>query len=177
MPVWDWLVRATHWALVLCVSTAWISTLDGVGFGPHENAGLVAGALVAVRLAWGRFGSRYARLSQFVQGPRATAQYARQVWQHTEQRHIGHNPLGGWMALALWATVAALAVSGWLYTTDAFWGEAWLDQLHRLLGWLLLALIAGHLAGVALTSRRHRENLVRAMITGHKPPPGPHDVA
>lgn len=176
MQVWDLFVRLVHWGVAACVAVAWISTLNDVGFGPHENAGLLAGALVFGRLLWGARGQSHASLLRFVHGPRATWAYARQVWHGTERRHMGHNPLGGWMALALWACVLALAFTGWLYTTDAFWGEAWLDQLHRLLGWCLLGLIAAHLAGVAFTSRRHRENLVRAMIDGRKPPPGPNDV-
>lgn len=176
MRVWDPVVRGVHWGVAACVATAWLSTLDGVGFGPHENAGLIAGALVAGRLLWGARGRTHASLRQFVRGPRVTWTYATQVWRGTERRHLGHNPLGGWMALALWTCVLALAVTGWLYTTDAYWGEAWLDQLHRRLGWLLLGLIAAHLAGVAFTSWRHGENLVRAMIDGHKPAPNADDV-
>lgn len=177
MKVWDPVVRLTHWLVATCVGVAWVSSLDGVGFGPHENAGLFAGALVLVRLVWGFCGSHHARLKQFLRGPAATWHHATEVWRRADPRHIGHNPLGGWMAIALWLCVLSLAASGWLYTTDAFWGEAWLNQLHLVLAWLLLALVGLHLCGVLWTSLRHRENLVRAMVTGNKPAPGPHDVA
>ena len=41
----------------------------------------------------------------------------------------------------------------------------------------LVALIALHLAGVAFTSWRHRENLVAAMLSGRKRPEEPGDIA
>ena len=81
------------------------------------------------------------------------------------------------MVLALLACVAALGTTGWLYTaTDLFWGEAWLESLHAILAWLLLALVAMHVAGVVFTSLRQRENLVRAMVDGAKPAPQPGDI-
>lgn len=176
MKVWDRPVRLLHWVLVAAVATAWLSTL-GWGFArAHEPAGYVALAVVALRVFWGFAGSRPARFSRFVRGPRAVLRYAVQICAGREARHIGHNPLGGWMVLLLLACVAGLGLTGWLYTTDQFWGMAWLDQLHQALAWALLALIALHLAGVLFTSLRHRENLVAAMFSGDKPPPGVNDI-
>jgi len=173
--VWDAGVRSLHWALVASVAAAWLTTLAWLGW--HEATGYAAAAVVALRLAWGFAGGRYARFAQFVRGPAATASYAASVLARREPRHIGHNPLGAWMVLALLACVAALGLTGWLYTRfDMFWGEPWLDQLHAFLGWLLLGLIALHLAGVAYASLRHRENLARAMVDGDKPAPQPGDV-
>lgn len=176
VKVWDPLVRVLHWTLVAAVATAWCSTL-GWGFVRwHEPAGYVAIAVVVTRLAWGFAGSRHARFAQFVRGPRATLRYAARLPRHEEPRYLGHNPLGGWMVLLLLAWVGSIGFTGWLYTTDAFWGEAWLDQLHSALAWGLLVLITLHVAGVVFTSRRHRESLVRAMLSGRKPAPGPGDV-
>jgi cytochrome b len=81
------------------------------------------------------------------------------------------------MVLALLANLSLLGFTGWLQTTDMFWGYAWLAYLHKYLGWALLALVALHVGGMLWTSWAHRENLARAMVTGGKAPPGPHDVA
>ncbi|MFT3813686.1 MAG: cytochrome b/b6 domain-containing protein [Acidovorax sp.] len=175
MRVWDAPVRLLHWGLVAAVATAWWSRND---IGPlHENTGYVVIALLAARLAWGFRGSRYARFAQFVRAPRETLAYARAALAGHAPRYIGHNPLGGWMVLALLANLGLLGFTGWLYTTDMFWGYGWLANLHKCLGWALLGLIALHVAGMLWTSWQHRENLVRAMVTGSKAPPAGDDVA
>jgi cytochrome b len=85
-----------------------------------------------------------------------------------EPRHLGHNPLGGWMTVILLLTVALVGLSGWLYTTDRFWGVEWVERLHSTLADALLALAAVHVAGAIYASFRHRENLVAAMVHGRK---------
>lgn len=176
VAVWDGLVRLLHWLLVLSVALAWTSTLGWGILKAHEPAGYVALAVVVLRLVWGFVGSRPARFVHFVRSPNAVRHYALQLKSRSEPRYVGHNPLGGWMVLLLLAVVGALGITGWLYTTDYFWGTAWLDQLHGALAWTLLVLIAGHLGGVLLTSYRHGENLVSAMINGRKPAAAPGDV-
>jgi cytochrome b len=173
--VWDLAVRTLHWALVASVALAWLTTTAAGHW--HQPVGYVALALVFVRTFWGAAGSRYARFSQFVRGPRATWRYAGRVMQRREPRHLGHNPLGAYMALALMACIAALALTGWLYTTDRFWGDATVEAMHRMLAWLLVVLAALHLGGVMWMSRRHDENLVRAMIDGRKRRPCDDDIA
>ncbi|MES2258204.1 MAG: cytochrome b/b6 domain-containing protein [Pseudomonadota bacterium] len=164
--IWDLPVRLLHWLLVASVVAAWYT---GSRIGPvHEYCGYTAAAVVALRLLWGFIGTRYARFAQFVPGARATLLYLRQVLAGTAPRYLGHNPLGGWMVLALLACVALLGGSGWLMNTDLLWGYAWPVRVHVALAWLLLGLIALHLAGVLFTSWQHRENLVGAMLTGDK---------
>ena len=160
--------------LVASVSGSWLTRhrLDEV----HHYWGYTALTLVSLRLIWGFAGGRYARFAQFVRPVHTTFAYLREVIRGQAPRYIGHNPLGGWMVLALIACVGLLGFTGWLYTTDMFWGYGWLADLHAGLGWTLLGLVALHLSGVVFTSVKHRENLVRAMVTGRKPPAGPADV-
>ena len=81
------------------------------------------------------------------------------------------------MIVALMLVMLATALTGYLQTTDQFFGDAGIEKLHDLLGNGLLLLVLGHLAGVAVASLRHGENLVGAMITGQKRSAGPEDVA
>ena len=166
LRVWDPLVRVLHWSLVAMLLLSWLGTFAIAG--THQPAGYVALALVLLRLVWGGVGSKYARFSQFVRGPRATWNYLMAVLRRREPRHIGHNPLGAWMILALLACVAGLGLTGWLYTTDAFWGDATVEALHVGLAWTLLGLVLLHIAGVFYTSRRQRESLLLAMFSGRK---------
>jgi cytochrome b len=164
--VWDPLVRLGHWALVAGIAIAWV-TREGAR-ALHEQTGYVVLAIVILRVLWGFTGPHYARFAQFVRSPSTTFAYARHALAGEEPRHIGHNPLGGWMTVVLLAMVALVALSGWLYATDAFWGVKWVADLHEALSDLLLALVAVHVAGVVFTSYRQRENLVAAMVHGRK---------
>ncbi len=176
--VWDLPVRALHWGLAAAIATTWITgqwqptDFDAI----HHPAGYAALAAVALRMVWGRAGSRHARFAQFLRSPTATLAYVRKLRAGDAPRYIGHNPLGGWMAVMLWGCTTAAAATGWLYTTDWLWGYAWLEQLHAGLAWLLLGLVASHLAGVVFTSWRHRENLVGAMLSGNKAAPQSADI-
>jgi cytochrome b len=125
IKVWDVAVRLLHWLLAAAVLTAWWSSHEAQAL--HERAGYVALAAVLSRLLWSRLGSRPA-LGSFVRGPRATGAYARAAGR-ARAPLPEPQPLGGWMALALWAGVLATVATGWLFTTDAFWGEAWVENL------------------------------------------------
>lgn len=72
------------------------------------------------------------------------------------------------MIVALLAAVAATALTGWLQTTDLFWGSDMMEELHEIAANLILALAAFHVGGVLYESWRHRENLITAMIDGKK---------
>lgn len=174
VKVWDGMVRLLHWTLVASVAAAWISSEVGTRF--HEPVGyLVLGAL-AVRVGWGFSGTRYARFRQFVRPLSCTGRYARRVWRGHAPRYIGHNPLGGWMVVGLLACAGGTVATGWLFTTDRFWGNDTVATAHRVLAWAFLGLIVLHVAGVIVTGRRHHENLVAAMFSGNKRRPGHGDV-
>ncbi len=166
VKVWDPLVRIAHWSLVVSITGAWLTRhSDSVW---HEWLGYATLAIAAARIAWGSVGTPYAKFSEFVRTPAATLTYTRAVLAHRDQRYIGHNPLGAWMIVLLLLMVTLLGLTGWLSTTDAYWGIAWVADSHEALADILLALIALHIAGVILSSWRHHELLVVAMFSGRK---------
>lgn len=166
VKIWDPLVRIFHWAMVLSLATAWFSAHR---YKPvHEAAGYVAATLISLRLIWGLVGSRHARFTDFVRGPGTVLRYLRDIARGQEQRFLGHNPAGGAMILALLACILVQVTTGWMMTTDMFFGVDWVETVHSLNFDLLVALVCFHLLGVVVASYRHRENLPLAMITGRK---------
>lgn len=164
--VWDPFVRLFHWSQAALIGAAWLTA--GEWKWAHERIGYGLAILLALRLVWGFAGSRHARFADFVRGPRAVFGYLSALAQGRAPRHIGHNPAGGAMVVALLLTVAATAFTGWLQTTDAFFGSDPLTFVHHTLAKLILVLVAIHVSGVIFESLRHRENLVGAMLTGRK---------
>nr|WP_234893865.1 cytochrome b/b6 domain-containing protein [Sinorhizobium medicae] len=118
----------------------------------------------------------YARFSQFIRSPTLTLLYAGDMLRHKEPRYLGHNPLGAVMVVLLLLMVGGIALTGWMQTTDAYWGVEWVEETHEALAELLLVAIALHVVGVIHVSLRHHENLVLAMITGRKRAPAGGDI-
>jgi len=173
--VWDIAVRVFHWSLVVCFAIAYVTAeeIDTV----HEFAGYAILGLVAFLFIRAVDGIRYARFSQFIRSPHQVKQYLLDVSRGKERRHLGHNPAGAAMIVALLLILIGIGGSGWMLTTDTFWGVEWVEEFHELLANLGLILIGLHVAGVVLASVRHHENLVLAMITGRKRGPGADDLS
>lgn len=197
IKVWDIGVRAFHWSLVAAFAVVWLSS-DGAG-DLHTWAGYVVLGLIAFRLIWGLIGPRYARFSQFMTGPKPAVDYLKQMISGHEPRYIGHNPAGAVMIAALLISLAGTGITGWMMVEPAgvanlsIVGPAYAESeggdsqrsgamgvvkdLHGALANLVMLLVVLHIAGVVVASRRHRENLARAMVTGSKRAAGPGDIA
>lgn len=175
MKVWDLPVRALHLALIAGVAGAWLTSETWTQW--HNAVGYAVLVVVLLRLLWAAVGNTYARFGQFVRGPRETFGYLASLLRGRASRHLGHNPLGGWMVLLLLGCVAATGATGWLCTTDRYWGDEAMFALHTTLAWTLLGLVALHVTGVLTMSFQHRENLVAAMLHGRKREPHERDVS
>jgi cytochrome b len=166
VKVWDLFVRVFHWSLVALFIIAY-ATGDEVER-VHIAAGYAIAGLIVLRVVWGVLGPRHARFSTFVRTPREVFAYLHDTILLKAPRYLGHNPAGGAMILALLAMLTGTCITGYMMTTDAYWGAKWLEHVHEVVANLTVALIALHVLGVLIASFEHRENLVKAMITGRK---------
>ena len=71
--------------------------------------------------------------------------------------------------VALLAMLLLVCGPGYPLTTDAYRGAEEIKEIHEAAAYLLLGMVGLHLLGVVWTSASHRENLVKAMITGRIP--------
>lgn len=166
VKVWDLFVRLFHWSLVILFIIAYATgdELERV----HIAAGYAIVALIILRVIWGFVGSRYARFHAFVRPPGEVFAYLRDAIRLGAPRHLGHNPAGGAMILALLGALTLTSVTGIMMTTDAFWGAKWVETVHEALANLTVAMIVFHVLGVLFASFEHHENLMKAMVTGRK---------
>jgi cytochrome b len=178
IKVWDPAVRIFHWTLAISFAVAFLTEDDLELL--HVYAGYLVGALLVFRVIWGFVGSRHARFRNFVRGPAAVTAYLKEAFRFSAPRHVGHNPAGGAMVVALLISLAITVLSGLaLYGTTDFAGPLagvlrgesaadMLEEVHEFGANFTLFLVVLHLGGVLLSSLEHRENLVRAMINGRK---------
>ncbi|MCF1183211.1 cytochrome b/b6 domain-containing protein [Marichromatium gracile] len=178
--VWDPLVRLFHWSLAAGFAAAYI--IEDHPLALHVWIGYLILALIAIRVTWGFVGSTHARFGDFVRGPRATLDYLRDTARLRAPRHLGHNPAGGAMVVALLLTVSATGLSGLaLYGAEEFAGPLagltaglshdtteLIEGAHEFFANLTLLLVLLHVAGVLFSSFAHQENLIGSMISGRK---------
>jgi cytochrome b len=165
IKVWDIGVRLFHWTLVTSVilayfliSPRWV----------HKDLGYLVMALLVFRLIWGVVGSQHARFSSFIPSPQALWRYLGDMLKRREQRFLGHNPAGAAMIVVLLLTLTAIVGTGIMMGTHTYFGEEWVEELHKTMVNVLLILVVFHVGGVVFSSLRHRENLPKSMITGTK---------
>ena len=179
VKVWDPLVRLFHWGLVTAFVLAYLSEDDWMSL--HVYAGYTVMGLLAFRLIWGLIGPRYARFSDFVRRPSEVMAYLKGLVSLNARRYIGHNPAGGAMIVLLLFSLLLTTLTGLgAYGAEGYgplagWaaglvgmGKEAMEEVHEFAANFTLFLILVHVAGVLLGSLLHKENLVRAMITGHK---------
>lgn len=164
--VWDWPVRLGHWLMVGGFIVAWLTSESETWRLVHAFSGSVVIAVALFRLPWGFIGSRYARFVDFVRGPGSVVDYLRSLIRLEPDHHTGHNPAGGWAIMLLLGLGIATGLVGWAMYNEL--GGEWLEDLHEGLAATMLTVVFIHVAGVISGSLLHGENLVRAMITGHK---------
>lgn len=181
--IWDLPTRFFHWLFVLSFVFAWITSENDRFLYEHVFAGYAFAGLLLFRFLWGWIGSYYALFRSFAYDWNSVSDYLKGLLTGEAQRHIGHNPAGGWaifgiLSLSLIVIISGLMVFGGeeghgpLASVVGFELGHYMKEVHEIAATILLLLVFVHVVGVIFESIFHRENLVRAMITGHKPVPG-----
>ncbi|MWB77308.1 cytochrome B [Pseudooceanicola sp. 216_PA32_1] len=167
--VWDFAVRGFHWLLVVAfVLNAFVTDAESA---LHHWIGYFVVALVGLRLVWGLVGTRFARFASFPPSVSGAMQQLREIAGGDTRPHAGHTPLGALMIYNLLATMLLIGLSGWMMTTNAYWGVDWVEALHEALVTWAEICVALHIGAVIWESRRTGVNLPRAMVTGVKDMP------
>jgi len=176
VKIWDLPTRLFHWSLLALVIACWWTSGEDGNIDQHMRFGLAALALLLFRLVWGVLGSTTARFASFVASPRAVFGYFAGMRSEASP-HLGHNPAGGWMVLALLAMLLAITLSG-MFANDDIMSEGPLahyvsegmsdlaTEWHEGGFYTLLALVALHVAAIAFYLLVKKDNLVRPMLTG-----------
>ncbi len=165
--VWDAPVRIFHWLLALCFLGAWL-TAENDGYEMlHYAFGYTAGLLVVFRILWGIIGSRYARFSDFIKGPKTIIHhFVNMIKGRFDETYLGHNPLGAIVMIALMLLTLGTAATGYLCLSEIY-GES-SEELHEGIATVMLAVVGLHIAAAVVMSFMQKENLPRAMVTGRK---------
>jgi cytochrome b len=179
LNVWDLPTRLFHWSLLFLIIACWWTSTENGDMDWHMRCGYAVLALLLFRLVWGVLGSTTARFSHFVAAPRAVLEYFSSMRKNRTIHHVGHNPAGGWMVLALLGMVLFISGSG-LFANDDMMSEGPLAHhvserfsdlataLHENGFHFMLALVGAHLAAIAFYLLVKKENLVLPMLTGIK---------
>lgn len=178
VTVWDFPTRIFHWSFAAMVIIAFVSSeADGAAFWIHVYSGTLLVGFIAFRAIWGVIGSRYAQFGDFVHGPQTVSDYTKRLMTFRPPHSVGHNPLGGWMVMALLGVVLLAVLSGMMTREDGYVGPlshiggGIFGEAHEGLGSFVMVLVGAHVLGVVVHGLIARENLVRAMITGFKTVP------
>ncbi|MCB1539691.1 MAG: cytochrome b/b6 domain-containing protein [Rhodoblastus sp.] len=180
---WDGPTRLFKWSLVLLVFDGWLSNAVG-GSTPawHKWNGYAALTLILFRVMWGFVGGSTARFANFVALPGRAFAYVKAAASGRPQKYLGHNPLGGWMVMALIALVGLQSVTG-LFSADEdrlviegplvkFVADATVSfaaKWHHRIFDAIEILVLLHVAVNLFYTFVKREPLIQGMATGWKP--------
>ena len=164
--VWDLPTRLFHWSLAASFLVAFVTAESEKLRHIHVIAGYGLAGLIGFRILWGFVGGAHSRFADFLPTPGKLVDYLKSLLAGRPQHYVGHNPAGAVAIFLLLTCGLVAAASG--YATYNEIGGHFMEELHEAAADGMMVLVAIHLAGVIVSSLLHRENLVKAMITGWK---------
>jgi len=174
--VWDFPTRLFHWALVISVTTSYVSMeLDEIEI--HVTSGSVVLCLLLFRIFWGFFGGYTSRWANFIDGPKAVWRYIRSS-KTDKQSTFGHSALAGWAVLVMMLCLATQVTTGLFaddeifttgplakYVSSSFSETA--TSIHHSSSEVLLFVIALHLLANVFYLIIVKVNLIIPMVSGY----------
>ena len=177
--IWDLPIRIVHWLLTVLIFGSWYTVSVTGNMEAHMLIGQTILCLLIFRVVWGFVGTRYAKFSSFVFGPRAIIAYARTILSRSGGGYAGHNPLGFLAVFAMLLLIGIQVTTG-LFATDGDFYEGPLNNLvsgrtgreitdiHYANFNVLAIMIGIHIAAIVFYLLYKRENLIWPMFTGTK---------
>ena len=164
--VWDMPVRVFHWLLVICFAGAWLTSESERLQMIHYAFGYTSCLLILIRLVWGVIGTRYARFTQFLKGPKAVLGHFMAMLRGHPHHDVGHNPAGGLVMVALMLLILVIGVSGYLSVKELLGDFA--GEIHESVASLALGVVILHILAAIVMSLMEKQNLVKSMVDGKK---------
>ena len=167
--VWDWTIRVFHWLFALAVggsmAVAFLVDHDLEFFRYHMLLGLIAGFLLLLRVVLFLVGTAPIRISAAFGALGRLPQYIANLFSRSPKRGGGHNPLAWVVYILMFVAVLSLVMTG------VFMVNHTIEEIHEVLGWVVLGLVGAHVLGMLFHALRFRENIAASMITGRKEAP------
>jgi len=174
-PVWDLPVRVSHWAIMLLFAWQFLSGHFDWLPRVHLWAGYLLLVVLAFRLVWGFVGSESARFGAMLKSMRSLVAGLADLGRPGPGYSAGHNPVGAISVLLMLSLLVVQSLTGLFVET---WGELrgplaerigrdtalWLADVHSLIRWPLLLVIAIHVAAAFWHLGWKRENRIGAML-------------
>lgn len=186
MRAWDLPTRIFHWLLAALIAGAWLSFQYAEAMGDyslkmHRYNGYALLILIVWRVIWGFIGPETVRFSRWVRGPAAAISFSRGFLAGREPKYLSHNPVAGYVMLAILMLIGTQAVLGLMSEEHnaTTWGPLFflvppavrtaITEWHI---WLyyntLLVLVAVHILSAFAHDGWKRDGITKAMVTGRK---------
>jgi cytochrome b len=156
--IWDLLIRLSGIALFVLLIIAY-STGDEY---PHTHVmiGYAIAALVAAAVFWAVVRPRHAQFPPTVYRPHGI----RALFQNADR--MPKTLASVFLILAALPLCALILI----LLTHTLWGTTWIDEMHEVVAYFAVGLVAFYVAMVGIASSGHIEGRLRQMFGGNKRP-------
>ena len=160
----DLFIRISGWSLLVLLIVAYAT---GEEFQhTHRIIGYGIAVLVVVGIFWGLIRPHNAKFSGPLYSPSGIRALFQNAISGTEQPDARHTSAVGFVIiLPILAVLAACAVIIMLATHN-FWGATQVDEMHEVVAYFALGLLAFYVAMVVIASTEHVMRLVQSLVKG-----------